>query len=83
MRAGKQTAFQSPSNTFFIARWYLQPSPLVWDLILVWFKHMNRLMGKPTICICGNKDVDQLRGNREAGLAPLFSLLGKYNPSSS
>ena len=23
-------------------------------------------MGKPTICICENKDVDQLRGNREA-----------------
>ena len=23
-------------------------------------------MGKPTICICENKGVDQLRGNREA-----------------
>ena len=23
-------------------------------------------MGKPTICICENKDTDQLRGNREA-----------------
>ena len=23
-------------------------------------------MGKPTICICDNKDADQLRGNREA-----------------
>ena len=23
-------------------------------------------MGKPTICICENKDADQLRGNREA-----------------
>ena len=23
-------------------------------------------MGKPTICICENKDVDQLRGDREA-----------------
>ena len=28
--------------------------------------HMSRLMGKPTICICKNKDADQLRGNREA-----------------
>ena len=25
-----------------------------------------RLIGKPTICICENKDADQLRGNREA-----------------
>ena len=30
------------------------------------FLHMSRLMGKPTICICENKDADQLRGNREA-----------------
>ena len=27
---------------------------------------MSRLMGKPTICICENKDADQLRGNHEA-----------------
>ena len=27
---------------------------------------MSRLMGKPTICICENKDADQLRGSREA-----------------
>ena len=27
---------------------------------------MSRLMEKPTICICENKDADQLRGNREA-----------------
>ena len=27
---------------------------------------MNRLMGNQTICICENKDADQLRGNREA-----------------
>ena len=26
----------------------------------------NHLMRKPTICICENKDADQLRGNREA-----------------
>ena len=45
--------------------------------------HMSRLMGKPTICIGENKDADQLRGNREADQAPLFSLLGQYNSSSS
>ena len=28
--------------------------------------HMSRLMGKPAICICENKDADQLLGNREA-----------------
>ena len=28
--------------------------------------HLSHLMGKPTICICENKDADQLRGNREA-----------------
>ena len=27
---------------------------------------MSRLVGKQTICICENKDADQLRGNREA-----------------
>ena len=30
------------------------------------FDIMNRLMSKPTICICENKDADQLHGNREA-----------------
>ena len=28
--------------------------------------HLSRPMGKQTICICENKDADQLRGNREA-----------------
>ena len=28
--------------------------------------HLSHLMRKPTICICENKDADQLRGNREA-----------------
>ena len=32
----------------------------------MWKNQMSRLMGKPTICICENKDADQLRGNREA-----------------
>ena len=29
-------------------------------------KYLSSLMRKPTICICENKDADQLRGNREA-----------------
>ena len=29
-------------------------------------KEMSHLVGKPTICIGGNKGADQLRGNREA-----------------
>ena len=29
-------------------------------------KDVSRLMRKPTICICENKDADQLRGNSEA-----------------
>ena len=28
--------------------------------------YMSRVMRKPTLCICENKDADQLRGNREA-----------------
>ena len=33
---------------------------------LFWVIQMSCPMGKPTICICKNKDADQLRGNREA-----------------
>ena len=29
-------------------------------------RYLSRLMGKPTICICENKDADQLRSNCEA-----------------
>ena len=29
-------------------------------------KNISRLMKKPTVYICENKDADQLRGNREA-----------------
>ena len=36
------------------------------SITLFFFQYMSRLMGKPTICICENKDTDQLRGNREA-----------------
>ena len=30
------------------------------------YMYLSCLMRKPTICICENKDADQLRGNREA-----------------
>ena len=50
---------------------------------------MSRLMRKPTICICENKDADQLRSNREADQRLCFRymdstipLLLKYNISS-
>ena len=36
------------------------------DNIFVDYIQMSRLMRKPTICVCENKDADQLRGNREA-----------------
>ena len=46
-------------------------------------------MRKPTICICENKDANQLRGNREADQRPCFRyldstipLLPKYKISS-
>ena len=46
-------------------------------------------MRKPVICICENKDADQLRGNREADLRLCFRyiastilLLPKYKISS-
>ena len=50
---------------------------------------MSRIMRKPTICICENKDADQLRGNREADqrlcfryLDSTIHLLPKYKISS-
>ena len=29
-------------------------------------QHMSHVVRKPALCICENKDADQLRGNREA-----------------
>ena len=37
------------------------------------FQQMSHPMGKPTICICENKGADQLRGNREADHAFVFT----------
>ena len=36
---------------------------------------MSRVMRKPTICICENKDADQLCGNREADQRLCFRYL--------
>ena len=37
-------------------------------------------MGKPTICICENKDADQLRGNREADQRLCFRYMDSTIP---
>ena len=49
-------------------------NPVCW--MIIW----TATVRKADFCICENKDADQLRGN--SGSAPLFSLLGKYIPSS-
>ena len=35
-------------------------------LVIVVHYNMSLVMRKPDLCICENKDADQLRGNREA-----------------
>ena len=47
---------------------------------LVSLEQMSRLMGKPTIGICENKDADQLRGNREADQRLCFRYLDSTIP---
>ena len=41
--------------------------------IMIYSQQMSHLVRKPTICICENKDADQLRGNREADHAFAFA----------
>ena len=41
---------------------------------------MSRLIGKPTIGICKNKEADQLRGNREADLRLCFRYMDRTLP---
>ena len=41
---------------------------------------LSRVMRKPTICICENKDADQLRGNREADQRLCFRYLDSTIP---
>ena len=43
-------------------------------------RKMSRVMRKPTICICENKDADQLRGNREADQRLCFRYLNSTIP---
>ena len=40
--------------------------------------NMSRVMRKPTLCLCENKDADQLRGNREADQRLCFRYLVQY-----
>ena len=42
--------------------------------------HLSLLMRKPTICICENKDADQLRGNRVADQPLCFRYLDSTVP---
>ena len=58
---------------FEYAKCWLSHECFLCILLGFWFclgyrlsQHMSHPMGKPTICICENKDADQLRGNREA-----------------
>ena len=44
---------------------------------------LSCLVGKPTICICENKDADQLRGNREADQRLCFRYTDSTHKSSS
>ena len=56
--------FQCTSQPRMNLKSYVQH---VYTLLILWvFNYMSCIMRKPDICICENKDADQLRGNREA-----------------
>ena len=42
--------------------------------------NLSRVMKKPTLCICENKDADQLRGNREADQRLCFRYIDSTIP---
>ena len=42
--------------------------------------HLSCVMRKPTLCICENKNADQLRGNREADQRLCFRYLDRTIP---
>ena len=44
------------------------------------YMYMSHRVGKPTICICENKDADQLRGNREADQRLCFRYMDSAIP---
>ena len=41
---------------------------------------MSRVVRKPAVCICENKDADQLRGNREADQRLCFRYIDRTIP---
>ena len=47
---------------------------------LAHYYHLNCCMGKPTICICKNKDADQLRGNGSADQRLCFHYMDSTLP---
>ena len=58
-------------------------------LDVMYVEYLSRVVRKPAFCICENKDVDQLRSNREADQRLCFcytdstiSLLSKYEIAS-
>ena len=48
--------------------------------ILQLSSNMSRVVRKPAICICENKDADQLRGNREADQRLYFRYIDSTIP---
>ena len=51
-----------------------------WKIAARSVDHMSRVMRKPTICICENKDADQLRGNRESDQRLCFRYIDSTVP---
>ena len=69
---------------FYITEKVITPSAERKQMTKSHWQNLRHLsVRKPTICICENKDADQLRGNREADQRLCFPLLGSYNTSSS
>ena len=67
----------------------VKPKSILHRIINFPLYNMSCVMRKPTICICENKDADQLRSNREADqhlcfrfLDSTIPLLSKYKISS-
>ena len=54
----------TPHNRLTLFSRHFKELKLLKRFMLMYY--LSRRVGKPTICICKNKDADQLRGNREA-----------------
>ena len=50
------------------------------NIRIQYYNQMSCVMRKPTICICENKDADQLRGNREADQRLCFRYIDSTIP---